>query len=252
MVDSSSTQTLNRLAIDAALNQRWAEALEINKELNKLEPENIECLNRLAKAYFELGKYSQTKKIYQEVLKLDPYNTIAQKNLKKVSVFKKNADPVSVDEASNGISHTPISPDLFLEEPGVTKVVTLVKVAEPQKLVMLSSGMNVNLVLKNRGICVTYGNNNYLGALPDDTSHHLLKLIKGGNKYMAIIKSIKYNSITLLLREVFRSKKFKNQASFIDGSRALTYSSDNISLFTGDNDDETPDEDMPTSEELPV
>jgi hypothetical protein len=244
MVDDSSTLNLHRQAIQAALNCQWDQALEINQQLISDEPNNIECLNRIAKAYFELGKYTQAKKIYEEVLEIDPYNPIAQKNLKRVSSFKKDG------VASNGAGPTnTLSAEFFLQEPGITKSVTLIKVAEPQKLLTLSAGQIVNLVPKSRGISVTDYNNNYLGVLPDDTAHHLLKLIAGGNRYQAFIKSLKSNSLTLIIREVFRSKKFKNQASFLDDAKILSYSSDNLSLLAASNDQDAPEDTSPDVEE---
>ncbi len=221
-------QSLSRLAIDAAINCRWDEALEQNKKLLELEPENVDCMNRLAKAYFELGTYNEAKKLYHQVLELDPYNTIADKNLKKVNTIKKD-----------GITHTNgnqmvMSASFFLQEPGTTKMVNLVKVAEPQKLLTLSAGTLVNLNPKSRAITVTDNNNTYLGALPDDVAHNLLRFLKGGNKYQSFIKSVKSNGITILIREVVRSKKFKSQASFLDDSRVLAFSSDHISIANED------------------
>lgn len=245
MVDDSFSPTqLNSLAIQAALDSKWDDALELNQKLSEIEPGNVDCLNRLARTHFELGSYSQAKKLYEKVLELDPYNTIAQKNLKKVALFKKDGKTVN----TNGLNHITISPSFFLEEPGLTKIVTLIKVAEPQRLLTLCSGQMVNIVPKNRGITVTDANNAYLGVFPDDTSHHLLRLIAGGNKYQAFIKSIKPNSVSLLIREVFRSKKFRNQASFVDESRVLTYSSDHIPML---NDDvaEEPEEDATATKE---
>ncbi len=241
MEDSSSN--LHRLAIDAALRCDFEKALQLNKQILKLEPENVDCLNRLAKAFFELGKYLQAKKTYEEVLRLDPYNTIAQKNLKKVSSFKKNGRVLAV----NGIGyHVMINPELFLEEPGTTRLVNLTRCAEPQKLITLSPGQVVNLVTKNKGIYITDSNNQYLGVLPDDTGFHLKKLISGGNKYMCIIKAIRPNGLTIIIREIFRSKRFKNQASFLNEAKVLSYSSDNISLLTKDVDD------MPSDEEIEI
>jgi tetratricopeptide (TPR) repeat protein len=237
----SSPLKLQKLAIDAAINCQWEEALAFNFQLIKVEPENIECLNRIAKAHFEMGDYNQAKKFYTDVLKLDPYNTIAQKNLKRVSTIKKNGD---------GVLHSGmmIHPSLFIEEPGMTKSVTLVKAAEPQKLLTLSSGQMINLVPKKNGIVATDQREQYLGALPDDIAHHLLKLLEGGNKYQALIKNVKANSLTILVRETFRSKKFKNQASFLDESRPFSYSSDNITLTAEampDRDsDNTPSDDL--------
>ena len=247
MVDDSSTIALNRLAINAALNCEWEKALIHNKQLLKVEPDNVACLNRLAKAYSELGKYSLARKTYHQVLSLDPYNAIAQKNLKKISAFKKNVEMTN-GASNNNYKASAILPSFFLEEPGITRVVNLTKVAEPKKILMLSSGQLVNLVEKNRGISVTDHNNQYLGALPDDTAHHLRRLIQGGNKYQALVKSVKSNGIALLIREMHRSKKFKNQASFLGESKILSYSSDHLALLTDDSEDD-PDQ-ANTSDEL--
>lgn len=242
--DPSSPEELNSRAIDSALNCRWEEAVSLNQQLLKLNPESTESLNRLAKAYFELGKYSTAKKTYNEVLKIDPYNAIAQKNLKKVSSIKK-----SDGDFVNGNNHSmTISPALFLEEPGITTLVNLVKVAEPQKLLTLSPGAVVNLIEKKRGISVSDSNNQYLGAFPDDSAYHLLKLLKGGNKYQVIIKSVRANGLTILIREIYRSKRFRNQASFLDESKVVAYSSDNISIMSDGAMDDA--EDQAVSEDI--
>ena len=235
-MDSNDTiESLSRQAIEAALSYNWDDAIAFNKQIIKEKPEDVDSLNRLARALFEQGKYPQAKKLYQTVLEIDPYNVIAQKNLKKVSAFKKEAII-----PTNGVHHAALSPAMFLEEAGVTKVINLVKLAEPQKISLLSAGELVNLTVKNRGITVTDENNNYLGVLPDDLSHLLLKLIKGGNKYVALIKSIKPNSLAILIRETFRSKKFRNQPSFIADSKVVSYSSDHITIT---DDDDAPTED---------
>lgn len=202
-------------AIDAALEGRWEDALKFNKQILKLEPQNVDALNRLARAHFELGKMNLAKKYYSLALKADPYNPIATKNLKIVSVFK-NKKTGKNNIQQNGNSGQKISPLLFLEEPGKTKVATLLRVAEPQKLSLSFSGMPVFFSIKNRKIHVLAPDNNYLGSLPDDLSHHLIRLIKGGNKFDACIKSVKINGLSILIRETFRSKRFKNQPSFLD------------------------------------
>lgn len=250
MVDDSSNSNLNRLAVSAALNCEWNLALDLNKQIIKLEPENVDCLNRLTKAYLELGKLTLAKKVCEEALKLDPYNTISQKNLKKITSFKKNGLKNHLNGELNNQS-TPLSVDLFLEEPGTTKTVSLIKVAEPQKLLTLSAGQLVSLIIKNKGVFVTDSNNQYLGVLPDDIGFHLRKLIQGGNKYIAVIKSIKPNGLTILLREVFRSKKFKNQASFLNEAKILSYSSENISITTKDLDESSMEESSENEELTP-
>ncbi len=243
--ENVSPPLLHKQAINAAITCNWQTAIDLNQKILEVESQNTEVLNRLAKAFFEMGSYSQAKKLYTQVLEIDPYNTIAQKNLKKAASLKKDG----INTASQSMA---LSPAMFLEEPGVTTLVNLVKIAEPQKLLKLSPGTVVNLVSKKRGVSVTDSRDVYLGAFPDDSAFHLLKLLKGGNKYTSIIKSIRPPSgLTVLIRETYRSKKFKNQASFLDESRIVAFSSENIPLIgeriTDDGEDSGPmGDDLPT------
>lgn len=215
MNSNSTPQNLSGLAIDAALDSRWDEALKLNKRIIKNDPQNIDALARLARVYMEQGRCNLAKKYYSEVVKIDPYNPIALKNLKIIKSFKSNG-------ISNGAVHSngqiKLSASLFLQEPGKTKIVNLLKVAEPQKLSQAYCGMSVEMVIKNRKITIVDGNKNYLGVLPDDINHHLLRLLRGGNKYSLFIKSIKVNGLSLLIKEIYRSKRFRNQPSFLEAS----------------------------------
>lgn len=225
MIDETpSPNNLHKQAINAAITCNWQIAITLNEQILETDPKNTEVLNRLAKALFETGSYTAARKVYNQVIEIDPYNTIAQKNLKKVASLKKDG----INASSQTMS---LSPLMFLEEPGVTVLVSLVKVAEPQKLLKLSPGTVVSLVAKKRSVSVTDSSNVYLGAFPDDSAFHLLRLLKGGNKYTSIIKSVKPNGLTVLVREIYRSKKFKNQASFLDETRVVAFSSENIPIM---------------------
>lgn len=219
MANSSSSSSLYEQAIEAALDCRWEEALKINKKIIKSDPQNIDALNRLAKANMEIGKSNLAKKYYSEVIKIDPYNPIALKNLKLMKSYKSNGQ--NPPSCHNG----KLSPALFLQEPGKTKMVNLLKVAEPQKLSHTFCGMKVMMAVKNRKITIIDSNGDYLGVLPDDISHHLLRLYKGGNKYDLFIKSIRVNSLSVIIKEIFRSKRFKNQPSFLEGSESTASTS---------------------------
>lgn len=203
---SPPARSLPQQAISAALNCLWEKALGLNRQILKLDPRNLDALSRLGRASFELGKLEQAKKYYNLALKVDPYNPIALKNLKILKVSK--------GDGKVQLNHSPINPSMFLHEPGKTKMVTLLKVAEPQKLSNLYPGMSVILTTHNRNISVADMQNQYLGILPDDISFLLIKLIKGGNKYEAIIKSVRVNGLSVIIRESFRASKFKNRPSF--------------------------------------
>lgn len=228
-MDTVANTELDSAAINAAINCNWEQAIELNLEIVKNDGGNVQARNRLAKAYCEMGQFKQAKAVYEEVLKIDPYNGIATKNLKKVAAIKSDG----VMKGDN-VSRQRLSAAVFLHEPGVTKMVNLIKVAEPARLLTLSAGSVVNLVPRLKSISVVDENKRYLGVLPDDTAFMLLKLIKGGNQYEVIVKSVKQNAVTVLIREVVRSKKFKNQPSFIDEVGTSSLNSDNINILTND------------------
>ena len=215
-MDDLASSNIHNLAIFAALENRWNDALKLNKKIIRTDPQNIEALNRLARVYMELGRFNLAKKYYSETLKFDPYNPIALKNLKIIKAFKVDGQ-TPVGNGANKLSY-----QLFLQEPGKSKIVNLLKVAEPQKLSQTFCGMKVEVILKNRKIIVVDSKECYLGVLPDDISHHLIRLLKGGNKYEFFIKSIRVNGLAVLIKEIFRSKRFKNQPSFLEGSSFQT------------------------------
>lgn len=235
-MDDTPSSNLHQQAIAAAIECRWQDALKLNKQIAKVDPENVDALNRQAKAYLELNKLNLAKKYYTLALKFDPYNPIALKNIKIIKAMKGGG----IQKNLNGVH--PISPLLFLQEPGKTKVVNLLKVAEPQKLSTVFPGMPVELVFKNRRIHILDQQGSYLGILPDDLSFQILRLTKGGNKYEVFIKSVRVNSLAVLLREVYRSKKFKNQPSFLDATHPSTSYSEIIAMDPTDTDDDDPEE----------
>ncbi len=208
--------SLQNNAIQAALSQNWKEAIKINTTLLKDAKDDIGALCRLGYAYLKSGHIKEAKKTYEKVLSLDQYNQIAEKNLQKLATIKKK-DMVDGDASV-------ISPMMFLEEPGITKVVDCIHVAPPQALSTLSAGQEVLLKSKNHCIEIRTNQNTYLGALTDDLSFRLLKLIESGNSYRAIVKSVEKNSLKVLIRETARGKKFANQPTFAASTSYVPFS----------------------------
>lgn len=242
---TNSSNSLHHLAIEAALESRWEDALKLNAQIIETDSNNVDALNRTARAHLEMGNLSQALKYYSQVIKNDPYNPIAQKNIKIIKSFKKVGDGQEPMHSNTSITPTRISPSMFLQEPGKTKVVNLLKVAEPQKLSLVYCGMPVEMNIKNRGITISDMNGKYLGVLPDDLSYQIIRLIKGGNKYEAVIKAVKVNGLTLLIRETFRNKKFRNQPSFLDNHNYQ--SNDMLTSYSSLEGEDSSDEE--TSEE---
>ena len=76
-------------AITLALQGLWNEAIAINLSLIEKFPSDVEALNRLGRAYMELGEYKDAETAYRKTLAVDQYNGIAQKNLQRLSYLKK-------------------------------------------------------------------------------------------------------------------------------------------------------------------
>ena len=64
-------------AVDQAAKNRWEEAVDTNLQLISLG-EDADTLNRLGKAYFELGKLTDARESYQHALRLNSNNAIAR------------------------------------------------------------------------------------------------------------------------------------------------------------------------------
>ncbi len=194
------------LAIQTALAGDWDGAIKINEELLVENPNDIDTMNRLAFAWSSMGNIKKAKAVYQQVLDIDEHNPIATRNIKRLN-------------GSDGKQFTSAAPltfsNLFIEEPGKTKVVELINLADKKTLTMFRSGEKVELQTKRMKIFVMSQQKHFIGMLPDDLGKRLIKLIEAGNQYETFIKSSQENKVIIFIREVKRVSKFKNQPSFI-------------------------------------
>jgi len=74
-------KALEQRAINSALQAKWRDAVKINTEILDYEEENVRALTRLGLAYLQLKNFKDAEKLFKKVLKLDPINSIAKKNL---------------------------------------------------------------------------------------------------------------------------------------------------------------------------
>ena len=214
--EESDISLLCQFAIESALSSNWTDAVKINEKILKSDPANVEALNRLARAYCLQGLNAKAGKTYQKVLGIDPYNTIAKRNLEKISKLAPGSKNGKPDVHSNDSTAT-ITQNLsavFVFEPGKTKVINLLNLASPSVLATLNCGEKVSFVPKKHSITITKDDGTYLGALPDDLSFKLIAFISGGNKYETYVKYATTKSLAIFIRETERSSKFTNQPSF--------------------------------------
>ena len=191
-------------AINAALKANWKDALKINLLILETDKDDIDSLNRLARAYAELGDISKARTTSQKVLKIDPFNSIALRSLDRWKGLKKGEKSAS----------KPSDPQMFLEEPGKTKICSLLFLGDSNLIAKLDAGDVVKINTHSHRVNVCTTDNKYVGRLPDDLSARLKKLIKLGNIYSAYIKSINTSEVKIFIKEEKRGKSVSDIPSF--------------------------------------
>ncbi|MBA7684721.1 hypothetical protein ES703_93128 [subsurface metagenome] len=206
----------SKQAIALAMQGRWREAVAVNKSLIESFPSDVDAYNRLGRAYMELGEYSQAREAYKRAIELDPYNTIAKKNLHRLSHLVEAQ--VSLESNSHGVE-----PQHFIEEIGKAGVVNLYHLAPPEILARMAAGERVYLKIDGASLIVGNAGGEYLGQVDPKYGQQLIKLMEGGNKYTAAIVSSTEEMVTVIIREIYRDPSQVGRLSFppkgLEGSR---------------------------------
>ena len=63
-------------ATQLAMQNKWQEAADLNRQILETFPEDVDTLNRLGKALLELGQYADARDQYQKASKLDPIDAL--------------------------------------------------------------------------------------------------------------------------------------------------------------------------------
>jgi tetratricopeptide (TPR) repeat protein len=200
---------LKTQAIQTALIGDWSNAIACNRKILEEDPSDIDALNRLAFAFASSGDVKEAKNIYQKVLSLDNQNPIAVRNLKRLAGGGNTKAPGAFNKVNN----------IFIEEPGKTKVIDLINVAEQKIISRLNSGECLELSEKRMKIFVLDSDKQFIGMLPDDLGKRLIKFMEGGNKYEAYVKTIDNHRVTVFVKETVRASRFKYQSSFTSSEK---------------------------------
>jgi hypothetical protein len=204
--------TIRRQAIQAAKTGDWQAAVDHNQQLLNQYPDDTNALNRLGIAYVQIKDISKAKKAFQKSLEFDRANMIARKHLDKLLNNQEVGAPAFIKQQ-------------FIEEPGKTKTVELHRLASKQVLAPFKVGDSCQLKLKNRYISVNI-NGVYIGALPEDVSFRLARLIESGNEYDCFVRSCDGKSCFVFLKEVKQSPENVNLQSFPGSKTILSQGSD--------------------------
>lgn len=201
---------LAQKAIFAALRSDWDEAVRINRQILELDSSDVSALNRLAKAYFELGRVEEAKRIAQNTLRIDPVNQIASKCLEKWSLIE-----ISEITINNGaINSTKIVNEMFMDIPGKTKIATLINLGQQKVLAHLDAGDIVEIRKGIHKVGLTTNNGEYVGRLADNLASRMIRLLNEGYSYKTVIKFAGANEVKVLIIEKSRPSHMTSVDSF--------------------------------------
>ena len=200
-------QERTKAAIALAMQGRWTEAVAVNRSLIDDFPGDLESHNRMGRALTELGRIDEAREAFRRVLEVSPHNTIARKNLDRL-------EQLGDDLPRHQPTHRRAT-QAFIGESGKTLVTSLVNVAPPKTLARLTPGDDVNLELVGRRLNVTdEASGEELGQIESKTASRIKRLMSGGNRYAATVKSVDDRAVTIIIREVYKHPSQAGIVSF--------------------------------------
>ncbi len=193
------------LAIQLALQGRWAEAAQLNRAIIESFPTDVDAFNRLGKAMTELGRYGEAREAYMKTLEIDPLNTIARKNLSRLATLGEVAAPRAATQK--------LSPQMFIEETGKTGITTLVR-PSMEVAARMTAGDQVVLQRQNGSLLVQSTSGEYVGEIEPRLAQRLSKFMESGNQYVAAISALDENEVRVIIRETFQHASQVGKLSF--------------------------------------
>jgi len=194
-------------AVAAALDADWPRAVDLNAKIIEGAPDDVEARNRIGRAFIELGRLEEAKASFAEVLKAEPYNSIAIRGTQRVDqLLEHKAKPV--------ITQSKTQPRLFIEDMGKTGILRLINPAPAYILARYSAGAECQLREQEGLLAVHARDGELLGFLEPKVGRRLIDLIRTGNQYIAAIASNDQANARVAIREVLSSAENASRISF--------------------------------------
>jgi hypothetical protein len=223
------------MAINLAMQSRWAEAADINRELIEEFPTEADGHNRLGKALLELGRYAEARDSYAEALRLDPMNTIAKKNHARLATLAEE------EAAATNAAPTALDPSLFIEETGKTTLTSLLDLAPAEVLARITAGDPLTLEIHGAAVRAYGPGSELLGKLEPKLGQRVINLMGMGNQYSAAVTAVDENSLRLIIRETHRDPSMGDRPSFPTTTTAESfraYTRDTVIRYDVDDEDD--------------
>jgi tetratricopeptide (TPR) repeat protein len=199
-------QQRSKEAIDLAMQARWQEAVDVNNDIIENFSQDVEAYNRLGRAYMELGQYTRAREAYQRAVEMDPYNAIANRNLRRLNDLKESA--------TTTVDTDKVEPQHFLEEIGKAGVVTLIDLAPKEDRAIVVAGDKVRLKVSGSTLVVESSRGEYMGKVEPRYAQRLVRLMLGGNQYSASVVRSTKDMMTVIIRETYQHPSQAGKLSF--------------------------------------
>ncbi len=227
-------------AIASALAQDWGKAVEANRAVLEIVPNNIEALNRLAKAFLELGELDEARVAVDGALQLASTNTIARRNRDRleraaaeapVSRQKKRTrqsrrvtkvkeagatyDSKAIATDSQAPAPNVLSAHLLMSEVGKSTIATLIDATDRTAVGHLSSGEALTLRQEGNRLLVHSSRGEPVGRVHPRLAQRILSLMDSGNRYeAAFLRDHPAEGVQVIIGEVYQDPSQEGRPSF--------------------------------------
>jgi Tetratricopeptide repeat len=196
---------MSEQAVKFAINSRWSEAANLNKDFLKLFGDEAEAYNRLGKAQTELGKISEARTAYGRAIEMEPTNTIARRNLDRLASM--------TDSHASAAAPSQLDTRLFVEETGTATVAKL-QAIDAEHRALLDAGDLVDLEPQGNAVNVKTVSGDYVGMIEPRIGLRLSKMMAGGNQYAAAVVTVTSGETKIMIRETFQHPSMIGKVSF--------------------------------------
>jgi hypothetical protein len=193
-------------AVQLALDSRWADAVNVNRQILERYGPDDDTYNRLGKALSEQGALKEALESYEKTLELNPLNVIALKNVRRLRILVDAPARLAGSTAA-------IDVDLFTEEPGKSALTVL---APPHGGIgaTVAAGDAVELERDGTGLVARTARGVALGGVDNKISRRLLPLMASGNRYSAAVARVDDSRIEIMIRETYQAPENARKSSF--------------------------------------
>ena len=194
-------------AVQAALEADWTRAVDLNTRIIEANADDLEARNRLGRALLETGKLEEAKATYAEVLKTEPNNPIALRNVARLGTLIEHKTKINMTKSKT-------QPRLFIEDMGKTGILRLINPAPAHIVAKYSPGAEAELRERDGLIAVHARDGELLGFLEPKVGRRLLDLLNTGNQYVVAVVSNDQQNPRVAIRETLQSPENAQRISF--------------------------------------